>query len=131
MDLDLDLDLEQIAIVLQRRYTCLREVQRITQDMKGAIARHDEVSVALLLNMRGQELSRYDASQEELWSQAAKGYAQLQEMNRLLKSEPETIQTGSDPMEIKIVELRKKTRRLIQEIQSEEKSIKRRITGKE
>lgn len=126
----MELDLEQIAIVLQRRYTCLREVQRITKDMKEAISRHDEISVALLLNMRGQELAKYDASKEELWSQSAKGYAQLQEMNRLLRSEPEAIQVGDDPMESKIVELRKKTKQLILEIQSEEKNIKRWITGK-
>lgn len=125
------LDLEQIAIMLQRRYNYLREIQRITGDMKEAISRHDEISLALLLNMRGEELAKYDASKEELWSQAANGYAVLEEMNRLLKSEPEEIQLGHDPMEAKIVELRKKTRRLIKEIQSEEKTIKRQITGKE
>lgn len=126
----MELDLEQIAILLQRRYNSLREVQRITGDMKEAMIRQDEVSLMLLLNMRGQELAKYDQSKEELWSQASKGYAELQEMNRLLKSDPEQLRPGTDPMEKKIIEIRKKTKALIQEIQSEEKLVKRQITGK-
>lgn len=126
----MELDLEQIAILLQRRYNSLREVQRITAEMKDAISRQDEISVALLLNMRGEELARYDESKEELWSQASKGLAVQEEMNRLLKSDPDDIRPDQDSMETKIIEIRKKTKKLIQDIQSQEKLIKRQITGK-
>lgn len=127
----MELDLEQVAILLQKRYNCLREAQRITKDMKESIARQDEVSVALLLNMRGEELAKYDAMNEELWKQASGGYTAFSELNRLLKTDPDQILAGKDPMEAKIVEIRKKTKKLIQDMQCEEKLIKRQITGRQ
>ena len=69
----MELDLEEIAILLQRRYNWLREVKRLTGEMQDSVSRHDEISFALLLQMRAEVLAKYDASGEELWSQAELG----------------------------------------------------------
>lgn len=127
----MELDLEQIAILLQKRYGYLKEIQKLTGEMKEAISRHDEISLALLMDMRGEELAKYDASKEELWEQAAKGYAVQEEMNRLLRSEPEDIKIGEDHMAARIVEIRKKTKVLIEQIKYEEQLMKRQIVGNE
>ena len=123
----MELDLEQIAILLQRRHGWLREILRLTNEMENAIARHDEISFGLLLNMRAEEIAKYDAGKEELWSQAEKGRAAREELKRLLQANPETVQIGEDPMEKKIFEIRKKSIKVIEEIQIREKVLNYRV----
>lgn len=123
----MELDLEQIAILLQRRHGWLREILRLTGEMENAVARHDEVSFGLLLNMRAEEIAKYDAGKEELWSQAEKGRTARDELKRLLQGNPETVEIGSDPMEKKIFEIRKKSIQVIEEIQRREKILSYRV----
>lgn len=122
----MELDLEQIAILLQRRYNWLREVKKLTGEMLDSVSRHDEISFGLLLQMRAEVLAKYDASQEELWNQAEKGSEVLSELRRLLREDPDTAE-AAEPMEKKIFELRKKTKILIQEIQNQDKMLNQRV----
>ncbi len=126
----MELDLEQIAILLQRRYGWLREILRLTNEMLDSVSRRDEVSFALLLRMRAEEIAKYDASQRELWSQAEKGREAHVELKRLLRSDPETIGAVDDPMEKKIFEVRKKIIRLIREIQNRDRVLNQRVNRK-
>ncbi len=123
----MELDLEQVAILLQRRYGWLWEIKRLTQDMQEAVSRHDEVSFALLLQMRAEEIARYDASQEELWSQAEKGAEALRILRLLLQGDPDALESVTDPIEKKIYELRRKTKVLIQEIQAQDQALGYRV----
>lgn len=126
----MELDLEQIAIALQRRYGYLREIRRLTGEMQDSVSRQDEYSFVLLLQMRAEEIARYDASREELWSQAEKGKDALRRLKHLLKDDPQTVKEFLDPMEKKIYELRKKTIVLIQDIQAQDKRLSYRVNGR-
>lgn len=126
----MELDLEQIAILLQRRYNWLREVKKLTGEMLDSVSRHDEISFGLLLQMRAEVLAKYDASQEELWNQAEKGPEALSELRRLLREDPDTAEKVTESVEKKIYELRKKTRILIQEIQNQDKILNQRVNSR-
>ena len=56
----MNLDLEQIMILLQRRYRAFQEISRLTSELGEAVSRRDEVSASLLLEMRADEISVVD-----------------------------------------------------------------------
>lgn len=58
--------LEVIMICLQKRYNILREISRLTEELVNALERRDSVSSALILEMRGEQMERDAACQEEL-----------------------------------------------------------------
>ena len=124
------LDLEQVAILLQRRYGVLREIYKLTQEMQNAVSRQDEVSLALLLDLRAEEMAKYDTVEQELWKQAEKGHTEWMELKRLLRTDPEQAEKASDPMENKIFEIRRKSRTLLGQTQQLDQIVNRRVTGK-
>ena len=54
------LDLEQVMVLLQRRYNFLREIKRLTADLQDAVSREDSVSAGLILQMRADEMENID-----------------------------------------------------------------------
>lgn len=124
------LDLEQVAILLQRRYGVLREIYKLTQEMQNAVSRQDEVSLALLLDLRAEEMAKYDTVEQELWKQAEKGHTEWMELKRLLRTDPEQAEKVSDPMENKIFEIRRKSKTLLGQTQQLDQIVNRRVTGK-
>ena len=124
------LDLEQVAILLQRRYGVLREIYKLTQEMQNAVSRQDEVSLALLLDLRAEEMAKYDTVEQELWKQAEKGHTEWMELKRLLRTDPEQAEKASNPMENKIFEIRRKSRTLLGQTQQLDQIVNRRVTGK-
>ncbi len=45
----MNLDLEQIMILLQKRYRAFQEINRLTVELGSVVSRRDEVSASLLL----------------------------------------------------------------------------------
>lgn len=126
----MELDLEMLAILLQRRHGCLREIQKLTNEMQEAVSRQDQVSFSLLLHMRAEEIAKYDVIKEELWSQAKKGREAREGLKRLLRIDPDEVNDIADPMERKIFEIRKKSKELILDIQRQDQLLNRRVTGR-
>ncbi len=62
----MDKALENIMILLQRRYNFLREIGRLTDELAEATERRDTVSASLLLEMRGEQMERHAACEGEL-----------------------------------------------------------------
>ena len=58
------LDLEQVMVLLQRRYNFLREIKRLTADLQDAVSREDSVSAGLILQMRADEMENIENCQE-------------------------------------------------------------------
>ena len=63
----MELDLEQMLILLQRRYNSLRELKRLTDDLQDAVSREDAVSADLILQMRADEMDNTEACLEMIW----------------------------------------------------------------
>ena len=54
------LDVTKVMILLQRRYSSIREIDRVTKELEEAFVRGDEVSAVMLLEMRADEMAKAD-----------------------------------------------------------------------
>lgn len=48
----------EIAKLLQKKYTCMSEINRLTEEMAEELSRDDRVSVQMTLGMRGEEIEK-------------------------------------------------------------------------
>ncbi len=123
------LDLEQVMVLLQRRYNFLREIKRLTADLQDAVSREDSVSVGLILQMRADEMGNIENCQELIWRMAEKGQRENEDIHRLMSGEFLSMAEGMSYEEDKILKLRKKTAALIKEIQDADKIVNKRAAG--
>ncbi len=111
------LGMEEIEILLQRRFNCLREIKRLTQEMLDTVSRGDEVSLSLMLDMRSEEIEKYELCQEEIWKKAARGPQESEAVRRIMNTDPEEGLAAAEPEEKLAYQIRKKTVDLIPEVQ--------------
>lgn len=111
------LDMAEIEILLQRRYNCLREMKRLTQEMLDTLSRGDEVSLSLMLDMRAEEIEKYELCQEEIWKKAASGPQESEVIKRIMNTDPEEGLAAAKPEDQLAYQIRKKTVNLITEVQ--------------
>ena len=123
------LDLEQVMVLLQRRYNFLREIKRLTADLQDAVSREDSVSAGLILQMRADEMESIEHCQELIWRMAEEGQRENEDIQRLMSGEFLSMAEGMSYEEDKILKLRKKTAALIKEIQDADKIVNKRAAG--
>ena len=123
------LDLEQVMVLLQRRYNFLREIKRLTADLQDAVSREDSVSAGLILQMRADEMENMENCHEMIWRMAERGQKENEDIRRLMSGELLSMAEGMSYEEDKILKLRKKTAALIKEIQDADKILNKRAAG--
>ena len=123
------LDLEQVMVLLQRRYNFLREIKRLTADLQDAVSREDSVSAGLILQMRADEMENMENCHEMIWRMAERGQKENEDIHRLMSGEFLSMAEGMSYEEDKILKLRKKTAALIKEIQDADKILNKRAAG--
>lgn len=125
----MEFDLEQVLILLQRRYNSLRELKRLTDDLQEAVSREDAVSAELIMQMRADEMDNTETCLEMIWRMAEEGQKENEEIQRLMSKEFLLMEEGVSPAETRILNLRKKTAALIKEIQDTDKRLNKRVAG--
>lgn len=123
------LDLEQIMILLQKRYRAFQEIDRLTSELGNIMSRRDEVSAALLLEMRGDEISVADSCYQQIWDMSQEGPEAARRIRQLLTSDPAVAHPSGSFEEQKIYEIRRKTTALIKEIQEKDRMLNTRVGG--
>ncbi len=123
------LDLEQIMILLQRRYHSLQEIGKLTSEIQNAVSRRDEVSASLPLDMRAEEIENTERCQQEIWLMAEKGQEEAGMVRQLMTSDPAAARPPGSFEEQKIYEIRRKSRTLLKEIQERDRMLNRRVGG--
>ncbi|RKJ02033.1 hypothetical protein D7X87_18365 [bacterium D16-54] len=122
----MELDVTKVMILLQRRYGSIREIDRLTKELEEAFARGDEVSAAMLLEMRAEEMAKNDNYTEEIWQLAGSDKAALQKLRRLMTSDPAEAQ-GQNAEEKKVYEIRQRTQILLDKIRKTDQRMNRRV----
>lgn len=124
------MDLECVAILLQRRFHIMQEMKRLTSELQEAASRSDKVSLSLILQMRADEMTKAEACQEEIWLMAESGPEEAAAVRRLMSRA--FIEDGlpQETMERKIYEIRKKTALLLSEIRETDRHVNRNVGGK-
>ncbi len=98
--------LENIMLLVQRRYGILKEIDRLTRELKDTIDRKDEVSSRLLLQMRAEEMGKMDQCQMEIWTVAEQAGDERMFVRELLICDPFVPRAADSFEEKKILELR-------------------------
>ncbi len=123
------MDMEDLMILLQKRYNVLREIARITDELSEAVTREDHVSASLLLDMRGDELERYEACRENIMLLAETGPEEARIVRELVLSDSLPAHLPGGFEEQKIYELRHKTDELAGIIREKDRNLNRRVSG--
>ena len=114
-------DLEQVMLLLQKRYNSLKRVDELTDELQSAFDRHDEVSASLLLDMRAEALAEVDNSQGQIWDLARAGKEDAREVRRLMHNDPFAVPKTDCWEENKIFEVRRKTVQLLEQLQDKDR----------
>ena len=122
----MEVDMTKVMILLQRRYNSVREVDRLTKELEKVIARGDEVSTMLILEMRGEELGKIDQCMEEIWEMGVSDKGQNEILRDLLLSDP----VGKSREEEKIFEIRQKTEGILKSLRVVDQRLNQKLTGK-
>lgn len=122
----MELDMTRIMILLQRKYSAVREIDRLTGELREAFARNDEVSADMLLDMRAEEMAKVDACVEEIWQEGKSDSQMLRKLRVLLTCDPAKA-TGNNSEEAKIYEIRCKTRILLDKVRREDQNLNRNV----
>lgn len=123
------LDLEQVMILLQKRYRAFQEINRLTSELGSIISRRDEVSASLLLDMRGDEIEIADSCYRQIWDMSQESPEAAGRIRELIMSDPAVAHPSGSFEEQKIYEIRRKTTALIKEIQEKDRMINTRVGG--
>jgi len=123
------LDIKRVMILLQRKYTAIIEINRLTKELEETFARNDEVSAVMVLQMRGDEMGKADQCDEELWQLGEESREVYEQLRILMTPDPEKA-VGSTKEEEKIYEIRRKTKTVIEELRRRDQRLNQRVAGK-
>ena len=123
-----ELDITRVMILLQRRRNFIWEVSRLTGELEQAMGRNDEISIAMILQMRADEMAKIDECTNEIWQMAENGQEAQRKLRLLMTSEPKE-GAGETPEEKKIYEIRRKTQHLLDELRRVDERLNRKVAG--
>ena len=118
----------KVMVLLQRKYNAIREISRLTKDLGESFTRNDDISAAMLLEMRADEMAKVDACTGALWELGESDRSVLQKLQILLTADPHTAM-GETPEEKKIYEIRRRTQIMLDDLKREDRKLNRRVTG--
>lgn len=121
------LDFEEMEVLLQRRYNCLYEIHRLTKEMLDMIPRGDEISLSLMMDMRGEEIEKYEVCQKTIWKKSEKGPQEAEQVRRIMTTDPDEGLATAKTEEKLVYQIRKKTVNLIREVQQLDRQLGLRI----
>lgn len=123
-----ELDMTKVMILLQRRRNVIWEVSRLTGELEQAMGRNDEVSIAMILQMRAEEMAKIDECMNEIWQMAETSQEAQKKLRLLILSEPKE-GAGETPEEKKIYEIRRNTQHLLDELRVVDERLNRKVAG--
>ena len=122
------LDIENLAILCQRKYTFMKDVKDITDEISEVLSGDDGYTAELLLEERMDKLRKVQDTTERIELLGEAGPKAAFMAHRLIFSEPESIEPET-PDEKLVKEIRIKTRALIKELQDQDRRLNMRLAG--
>lgn len=116
------LDVENLAILCQRKYTFMKDVKDLTDEISEVLSGNDGYTAELLLEERMDKLKKVQETSERIELLGEAGPKAAYMAHRLIFTEPENIEPET-PDENLVKEIRIKTRILIKELQEQDKCL--------
>ena len=124
----MEVNVEKIMILLQRRYTAIQELDRLTRELEEIIARNDGISAVMLLQLRGDEMEKADRCMEEIWQMSEDSIEAYEKIKSLVLSDLEKAVGGSKEEE-RIFDIRRKTQVVIERLRRTDQRLSQRLAG--
>ena len=124
----MEVNVERIMILLQRRYTAIQELDRLTRELEEIVARNDGISAIMMLQLRGDEMEKADRCMEEIW-QMSEGSSEAYEKVKSLVSSDLKTAVGVSKEEEKIFDIRRKTQTVIEKLRRTDQRLSQRLAG--
>jgi hypothetical protein len=116
------LDVESLAILCQRKYTFMKDVKDLTDEISEVLSGNDGYTAELLLEERMDKLRKVQDTTERIQLLGEAGPKAAYMAHRLIYSEPENINPETSDEKL-VKEIRIKTRSLIKELQDQDKRL--------
>ena len=120
--------MEKIMILLQRRYTAIQEIDRLTRELEEIIARNDGISAVMMLQLRGDEMEKADRCMEEIWQMSEDSIEAYEKVKSLVSSDLQKA-VGKSKEEEKIFDIRRKTQTVIERLRRTDQRLSQRLAG--
>ena len=124
----MEVNVERNMILLQRRYTAIQELDRLTRELEEIIARNDGISAVMMLQLRADEMEKADRCMEEIWQMGEGSKEAYEKVSNLVSSDLEKAVGGSKE-ERKIFDIRRKTQTVIESLCRTDQRLSQRLAG--
>lgn len=124
----MEVNTERIMILLQRRYSAIRELDRLTSELEETIVRNDGISAAMVLQLREDEMEKADRCMEEIRQMGESDRESYEKVCSLVDVDP-TDAVGGTKEEEKIFEIRRKTQTVIENLRRTDQRLNFRVAG--
>lgn len=115
-------------ILLQRRYTAIQEIDRLTRELEEIIVRNDGISAVMMLQLRGDEMEKADRCMEEIWQMSEDSIQAYEKVKSLVSSDLQKV-VGESKEEEKIFDIRRKTQTVIERLRRTDQRLSQRLAG--
>lgn len=118
--------LQQIAILAQKRYNGLNEIENVTNQLQDALHYNDVVTIRMLIRMRQQamdEIDHFDRQRKELMEQLTP-----EQREELKHGEPQHFAEGGAFVQ-KIAEIQQKSQALLKRLIAQDERVNRKLAG--
>ncbi|MCI8837198.1 MAG: hypothetical protein HFG74_03945 [Hungatella sp.] len=124
----MEVNTERIMILLQRRYSAIRELDRLTSELEETIIRNDGISAAMVLQLREDEMEKADRCMEEIRQMGESDRESYEKVCSLVDVDPAKA-VGGTKEEEKIFEIRRKTQAVIEKLRRTDQRLNFRVAG--
>ena len=121
------LNVADLAILFQRRYSYIKDVKDITDKLAEAISGNDGYTTEVILEERGDAIRKVENVTEQIRLLGEAGPKAAFTAHRLIYTEPEDIIPETDDEKL-VQEIRLKTKTLVSALQTQDKMVNIRLT---
>ncbi|WP_036608887.1 hypothetical protein [Oribacterium sp. P6A1] len=121
------LNVADLAILFQRRYSFIKDVKDITDKLSEAISGNDGYTAEVILEERGDAIRKVEHATEQIRLLGEAGPKAAFTAHRLIYTEPDDIAPETDDEKL-VREIRLKTKALVEVLQKQDKMLNKRLT---
>ena len=121
------LNVADLAVLFQRRYSYIKDVKDITDKLSEAISGNDGYTAEVILEERGDAIRKVEHATEQVLLLGEAGPKAAFTAHRLIYTEPDDIAPETDDEKL-VREIRLKTKALVEVLQKQDKMLNKRLT---
>lgn len=121
--------LKELLPFVQKEFDQIGEIRRITQELTEALGSNDQVTVKMLLKMRGDAMVETEKAlrAQKMLRNACKDYPE--KLDQLLAGDPGVDEENLDAMEKRIFTLKRAKKEALKKTIEADRMINKRLTG--